>query len=198
MARLPLIQHDEASDDVRDIYERLQEAGLEKFMHQAQSLAHHPALLNAVGELLLAYYHHSVVPQRYLELGVLAVSARNACEYCVIHHTPQAVDSGLDLEQVDLVIAGAWRDSDRFDATDKAVLEYAEQVTADANRVSDELFAQLREAFDDKQVLELTMRISTCSFFNKFNDALRLEVEPVADALFKTATATEARNEHAA
>ena len=194
MARIPLIPRHAATPDVARTYDRLQEAGLEKFLHQAQALGHHPPLLHAVAELLLAYYHDSVVEPRYLELAVLAVSARNTCEYCVIHHTPQAIDSGLSLEQVDAVTAGDWRDRDGlFDATDRLVLAYAEQVTADANRVDDELFARLRARFTDQQVLELTMRIATCGFFNRFNDALRLEVEPVAEALYRTATQTTAR-----
>ncbi|MGO2659714.1 carboxymuconolactone decarboxylase family protein [Mycetocola reblochoni] len=188
MSRLPLIPYDEASDEVKASYRRFHEAGLDKFMHQAESLAHHPPLLEAVTNLLLAYYHHSEVPQRYLELGVLAVSARNACEYCVVHHTPQAVGTGLTLEQTTAVVEGDWRGRDDFDDTDRLVLEYAEQVTADANRVSDELFAGLRAAFTDSQVLELTMRLTTCTFFNKFNDVLRLEVEPIAASLFTTAT----------
>lgn len=188
MARLPYITYDEASEDVREVYDEFAEAGLDKFMHQAESLAHHPPLLRAVADLLLAYYHHSVVPKRHLELAVLAVSARNACEYCVVHHTPQAVDSGLTLEHVNAVIEGTWSEVEEFDAIDRAVIAYAEQVTRDANRVDDELFNSLREHFDNAQILELTMRITTCTFFNKFNDVLRLDVEPIAESLYLTAT----------
>lgn len=187
--RFPLITHDEAPPEVAAVYDRLQAAGLEKFMHQAQALGHHPPLLNAVAELLFAYYHSSVVEQRYLELAVLAVSARNSCEYCVVHHTPQAVGSGLSLGHIDAVTAGDWREHDElFDSTDRLVLAYAEQVTLNANRVDDELFEALREIFDDQQVLELTMRIATCGFFNRFNDALQLDIEPIAEALYRTAT----------
>lgn len=189
MERLPLIPREDAPQQVRDVYDRLEGAGLAKFMHQAQALAHHPPLLEAIAQLLLAYYHHSTVERRYLELAILATSARNSCEYCVIHHTPQGVESGLTLEQVDTVIDGTWRDHDGFDATDRLVLAYAEQMTEDANRVSDELFSALHERFDDQQLLELTMRIATCGFFNRFNDVLRLPVEPIAAELFETARA---------
>ena len=193
MERLPLISRGDASEQVRDVYDRLEEAGLAKFMHQAQALAHHPPLLEAVAQLLLAYYHHSTVERRYLELAILATSARNSCEYCVIHHTPQGVESGMTLEQVDAVIDGTWRDTDLFDETDRVVLAYSEQMTEDANRVGDELFGALRERFDDQQLLELTMRIATCGFFNRFNDALRLPVEPIATELFETARADAER-----
>jgi AhpD family alkylhydroperoxidase len=190
MSRIPLIDPASASPDVRAVYQRLEDAGLGKFLHQAQALAHHPPLLHAVAELLLAYYHSSLVEQRYLELGVLAVSARNACDYCVIHHTPQALDTGLRQEQVDAVVDGSWRTHrELFGATDLTVLEYAEQMTYDANRVSDELFARMQAAFSTEQLLELTMRIATCGFFNRFNDVLRLPVEPVAEELFRTARA---------
>lgn len=191
MARLPYIAYEDASDEVRGIYDEFTAAGFDKFMHQAEALAHHPPLLRAVADLLLAYYRHSTVPKRYLELAVLAVSARNACEYCVIHHAPQAVDTGLAVEHVNAVLDGSWREVEAFDDADRDVLAYAEQVTLDANRVEDELFERLRARFDDAQVLELTMRITTCTFFNKFNDVLRLDVEPVAATLYETAIGRE-------
>ncbi|WP_449278126.1 carboxymuconolactone decarboxylase family protein [Leucobacter sp. GX24907] len=191
MARLPYIEYDEASDEVRGIYDEFKAAGFDKFMHQAESLAHHPPLLRAVADLLLAYYRHSTVPKRYLELAVLAVSARNACEYCVIHHMPQAVDTGLTLEHANAVIEGTWREVEAFNEVDRDVIAYAEQATLDANRVDDEHFERLRGHFNDAQVLELTMRITTCTFFNKFNDVLQLDVEPVAANLYETAVGQE-------
>lgn len=93
------------------------------------------------------------------------------------------------MEQVDAIIDGTWRETKVFDETDHLVLNYAEQMTEDANRVGDDLFAGLRARFDDQQPLALTMRIATCGFFNRVNDAPHLPVESIATELFETARA---------
>lgn len=190
MARIPLVETEEADGEVQAILGSLEERGLAAFQFQAQALANHPAFFKAIVQLLETYTRDSVVPRRYLELAVLAVSAQNACEYCVVHHTPPAVDSGVERRKVDLVTGGGWRDSDVFDETERLVLEYAEQLTRDANRVPDALFEGLKARFDTRQIVELTVRIGMCGFFNRFNSVLWLDVEPLARQLYEGAGGT--------
>ena len=185
MARIPLVEPEQAQGDVRAILASLEERGLAPFQFQAQALANHPAFFNAIVQLLHAYTHDSVVPRHYLELAVLAVSVGNECEYCVVHHTPPAVASGVEKQKVELVTSGAWRDSDAFDETERLVLEYAEQLNRDANRVSDTLFDELKRRFDTQQIVELTVRIAMCGFFNRFNSVLWLDIEPLARQLYE-------------
>ncbi len=188
MARVPLLSEDEVSDKVQDIYEKLEDANLDAFIHQAQALAHHSPFLKAISQLLLAYYHKSVVPQEYLELVVLAVSVGNQCEYCVYHHAPLALQTDLEEDKVRAVVEEQWEESSLFDETERLVLQYAEQIHRDANRVDDQLFAALRERFTHQQLVELTVRIAMCGFFNRFNTALRLDLEPSAQELYQTMT----------
>ena len=46
---------------------------------------------------------------------------------------------------------------------------------------------RLREHFSEAQIVELTLRITLCGFFNKFNDALQVEEEE-AEAIERLAT----------
>ena len=48
------------------------------------------------------------------------------------------------------------------------------------NRMPDALFRRLRQHFSEAQVVELTLRITLCGFFNRFNDALQIEEEAEA------------------
>ena len=64
-----------------------------------------------------------------------------------------------------------------LDDIDRLVRDYAVQVTRDHNRVTDDLFNRLKEHFNETQIVELTMRITLCTFFNKFNDVMQLEME---------------------
>ena len=41
----------------------------------------------------------------------------------------------------------------------------------------DAIFAHLKEHFSEAQIVELTLRIALCGFFNRFNDALQIGME---------------------
>ena len=73
-------------------------------------------------------------------------------------------------------------DHPEFDAVDRLVVEYAIAAWNDSHRLRDRLFDRLREHFSEAQIVELTLRITLCGFFNKFNDALQIEEESEATA----------------
>jgi hypothetical protein len=50
------------------------------------------------------------------------------------------------------------------------------------NRLPEALFDRPRAHFGEARIVELTLRITLCGFFNKFNDALQIEEEPEAAA----------------
>jgi alkylhydroperoxidase family enzyme len=41
--------------------------------------------------------------------------------------------------------------------------------------VTDELYGRLRAAWDDGQIVEITLVIGMTEYFNRFNDSLRVE-----------------------
>jgi alkylhydroperoxidase family enzyme len=48
-------------------------------------------------------------------------------------------------------------------------------MTRDAHTVDDELWSELRRHYDEGQVVELAAAIGMFNYFNRFNDALRME-----------------------
>jgi alkylhydroperoxidase family enzyme len=56
-----------------------------------------------------------------------------------------------------------------------AALEYADVVHHSGHDVTDELFGRLAAGWDPGQVAEITMVIGMAEYFNRFNDALRVE-----------------------
>ncbi len=48
-------------------------------------------------------------------------------------------------------------------------------MTIDAHQVSDELWAELRRHYDEGEIIELAAAIGLFNYFNRFNDALRME-----------------------
>ena len=64
-----------------------------------------------------------------------------------------------------------------FDDVDVLVRDYAVQVTGDFHRIRDRTFEALGAHFSEEQIVELTLRIALCGFFNRFNDVLQIEME---------------------
>jgi uncharacterized peroxidase-related enzyme len=177
MARVRSIPSDELSPELAAIYERFAGA-YGPFRNQVAVFAHVPAALRHLMSMLIELREAATLPKRVLELAIVTVSKLNACHYCVAHHTPFLVIEGISPTGVDRVLD--YRDHPEFEDRDKLVVEYAIAAWEHPNRVPDALFARLRGHFSEAQIVELTLRVTLCGFFNKFNDALRIEEEPEA------------------
>src|SRR3979411_452623 len=119
-------------------------------------IAHHRPLLLGYGALALAGGRFSrTVNPRLKELAMLRTAQLVGCEWCLDFGSKLARDSGVPEE--DLRALSDWRRSERFNGTERRVLEFAEEMTKTPVQVSDELFARIRAAFDDRQIVELTM-----------------------------------------
>lgn len=64
---------------------------------------------------------------------------------------------------------------DDFTAKEKAALRLAERVSRDAHTVDDALWNELRQYFDEGEIVELLCAIGLFNYFNRFNDALAME-----------------------
>ena len=61
-----------------------------------------------------------------------------------------------------------------YTEAERVGLEYADSMTISGRDVSDELFARLRECYDDDAIVELTAVIAWENASSKFNRALRV------------------------
>ncbi len=176
MARVRDVEIDEVPADVRPVYERFaRDYG--PFMNQVKVFAHRPPALKHIMGLLLELADEALLPKRYLEIALVVVSKLNACEYCVIHHSPRLVEQGFDAVSVEHILDET---VPGFDEVDHLVRDYAVKVTNDFHRVRDKTFDDLRQHFTEEQIVELTLRTALCGFFNRFNDVLQIEVEDSA------------------
>lgn len=184
MPRISPVEPERAPAALRPLFERADDAmvdgalpGPTLFGNQVRTLAHHPALLEALTAVYRAFADQPTVERRLVELGILIASRVNACRYCVQHHAPLAHAAGLGRDQLAAIQAGDWSDPALWSDDERMVIRYADQLTRDATRVDDALFDALRARFDERQIVDLTMRLALCSAWNRFNDALRLDSE---------------------
>lgn len=173
MARVRDVEIDQVPEDVRPIYERYaREYG--PFLNQAKVFGHRPPAVKHIMGLLLDLHDEAVLPKRYLEIALVTVSTINKCDYCIGHHAPRAVSHGLSAAAVEDILAD---EPEGFDALDLLVRDYSVQVTNSFNYMKDAIFDEMKRHFTEEQIVELTLRIALCGFFNRFNDSLQIEME---------------------
>ena len=173
MARVRDVEIEEVPAELQPVYRRYAES-YGPFLNQVKVFAHRgPALRHVMG-MLLELADEVVLPKRYLEIALVAVSKVNECTYCVAHHAPRLVEQGLAPESVSAILDP---EVPGFDGVDALVRDYAVAVTRDARRMPAEMVDRLKAHFSDEQLVELTLRTTLCGFFNRFNEALGIEME---------------------
>jgi alkylhydroperoxidase family enzyme len=65
---------------------------------------------------------------------------------------------------------------DLFTPAERAALAFAERMTTDAHGVSEDIWIDLTEQFDDDQIVEIAAVIGLFNYFNRFNDALKVDI----------------------
>lgn len=180
MARVSDVPPEAVPADVRDVYVTFSTA-YGAFRDQVGVMAHVPPAVKGLMGMLLELRERQNVPFRYIELAIVVVAKLNECHYCVDHHKPLLMVEGLSEAGVARLLEYA--DHPELDEVDRVVVEYAIAVTQAPQRVSNKLFARLREHFTESQVVEITLRTALCGFFNRFNDALRIGADTESLAL---------------
>lgn len=154
-----------------------------KTMAPNEIMAHSkPSLLGVGMFAMFTEKRARSVDERFKYLAKLRVAQLVGCEWCLDFGSKLAQDSGLPAD--DLKALAHWRTSDRFDATDRLVLEYAEAMTRTPVEVTDELFSALRGRFDEEQMVELTLAISGENLYCRTNWALGIEGEGFSDGMY--------------
>ena len=185
MPRVREIEIDEVPAGDQPIYRRFAtEYG--PFLNQVKIFAHRPPALRHIMGLLLELADEAVLPKRYLEIALVVVSKLNDCEYCIAHHAPRLIDQGLSVEAMENILADQ---VPGFDEVDTMVRDYAMQVTETPGRIRDAMHERLHKHFSEEQIVELTLRIALCGFFNRFNDAMNIEMEDGVEAELMARTA---------
>lgn len=143
--------------------------------------AHAPKLLGGILKLEQATAKADRVDEHLKILAQLKASTIIGCEYCIDLGSQIARRSGMSDDK--LLALPRYRESVMFTDLEMLVLDYAAAVTRTPVEVSDELFAQLREHFDNAQLVELTSVIALEGMRSRFNWALGIEAAGFSDGM---------------
>jgi alkylhydroperoxidase family enzyme len=137
-----------------------------------RALAISPDICAAWLALFTLLRQQSVVPVLLREFAMLRIAMLNRAEYEFVAHRPYAVRAGateaqlVNLMQVEI-------DQSLFDGPARAVLSYVEAMTKRV-QVDEPIFDALREFFDEKARLELTVIIAGYNMVSRVLEALRI------------------------
>lgn len=84
------------------------------------------------------------------------------------------MSSKLGVSQEKIEALPNYETSEFYHEGERLALEFADAMTITGRDVSDELFARLREFYDDDELTELTASIAWENASSKFNRALRV------------------------
>lgn len=172
MPRISRLSRNQVSVDIATFYDRVF-AQRGNVPNMFRTMAHRPEIFRTMFAHFDAVLNTGTLPTRLKELVIVRTSQINDTPYCLASHTILAKKLGWTDSQLE----GLPNFSERSDFTpaEKAALRFAEVVTRDANAVSDELFAEIRSYFSEGDVVELLCSIGLFNYFNRFNNALRME-----------------------
>jgi AhpD family alkylhydroperoxidase len=160
-------------------------------------IAHSRPLMLGWGAFEFGYDHAQRVDERLKDLAATRVATKVGCEFCIDIASALGRKAGVTEEQLrDL---HQYQTSALFSAEEKLVMEFAEVLTTEPVQVSDELFARLREHFDEAQIVELTAAIAIENMRSRFNNALDIAPAGFSEGLYcplPDSTAAAAANGH--
>ncbi|MGK5551775.1 carboxymuconolactone decarboxylase family protein [Actinomadura kijaniata] len=121
----------------------------------------------------------STLPTATQNLVAIRASQINGCGFCTDAHTKDAAHAGETATRVNMV--AAWREATVFTDAERAALELAEQGTrvADAaGGVTDEVWANAAQHYDEDQLAALVSLIALVNAWNRMNVITR---QPAGD-----------------
>ncbi len=108
-----------------------------------------------------------------VELIYLRISQINGCAFCLGKHAETLREQGVSQAKLDR-LAG-WRISELFDARERAALEWAETLTAVADKgAPDAVYESLRTHFSDAEISDLTFVVALMNAFNRLAVGMKL------------------------
>lgn len=140
-----------------------------------------PAGMKALGSVH-SYIGQCGLPTTLIDLVYLRVSQINGCAYCIDMHSRDLLKGGVPVEK--LLLVSAWNEAGSlFSDQEKTALKWAELVTriSDAH-VPDEVFAEARAAFTEKELADLTIAVGLMNAYNRLAISFRIPPRAAASA----------------
>jgi alkylhydroperoxidase family enzyme len=119
------------------------------------------------------------VPPYFVELALVRTGFAAGSQFVFSQHSKGARAAGISDEKVAAI--PHWAATDLFDAKERAVLTYVDELVLAHGRCQDGTFEALKQHFSDEAILELTYISLLYLAYAIFSRALRLEYDDVPE-----------------
>jgi uncharacterized peroxidase-related enzyme len=169
MARIALVETENATPEVKEIYEKALRG---KPANAQKALAHRPEMLKN----FLPFYASvgRSLDRKLYEMIYLRVSFINGCNYCQQHHVASSKRVGLTGEDWQALKQGNYA---RFTEKEQTALAYAEKLTRTPQEIIDADFEKLKKHFSDAEMVDVHLLVGLANLTNRFTDPLGLALE---------------------
>jgi AhpD family alkylhydroperoxidase len=106
-----------------------------------------------------------------LELVKIRASQINGCAFCIDMHTKDARAAGEPEQRI--YALNAWRETPFFSDRERAALAWTEAVTSIGGGVPDDLYAEVRQQFTEKELVDLTWAVAAINAWNRIAISFR-------------------------
>lgn len=177
MSRIHIIQPEEATGRLKEVYDQLKkQRGQIAEVHKIQSLG--PESIVKHMELYMEImFSNSELSRPQREMMAVVVSVANNCSYCATHHGSALLHYWKDEEMV----TELKRDYREMELTNKemALCKYAEEVTLRPQNLEEvDPTAALKEiGLSDAAILDATLVVAYFNFVNRMVLSLGVEIE---------------------
>ena len=172
VARLPLIDPDTTSGDMRASFDRMPIK-----LNVFKMLAHAESNFIPAMRFANSILHKQKLSHVHRELLILQVAQRQQAAYEWRQHVPIALGLGVTQRQIDRIEQGTHDDA--FDDAERALLAFGVEVIENV-RVAEAVFAALRRHFSDQEIVEAILAIGFYMMIARLTEATETDIDPAA------------------
>ena len=122
------------------------------------------------------YKKETDLEESLIHLVKIRASQLNQCAFCIDMHTKEAREAGETEQRI--YCLSAWREANIYSPKERAALQLTEAVTFIAKTgVSDSVYEEARNHFNEKQTIDLIFIIITINSWNRLSIANRNVVQ---------------------
>lgn len=182
MAYIDLVEKDQAPPEVLAIYED-SEATRGFVMETWKAIAHNPEIFAGYLGYIRAVFGPGDLDQRTKDLVAVRCSYLNQCQYSLSHRVDASRSQGIGDDDLEAL---AEPTTDNFTAAELAALAFATELTlgpqtiayaANAQAVSAETLAAVKEHFSDAAISELTITVALWNGLNRYHRVMDFELD---------------------
>lgn len=159
-----------------------------------RALLHRPEIFAAYLPYLRAVVGPGRVPARTKDLAAIAVAIANGCRYSASHRVTAALANGVSVDELQALAADRLED---FAPSERLAIRFARDLTLappmvrhteNPQAVDRTVLAELADAFDEPQVVELTATVALWNALTRFHRVMDLPLDmpappPAIDAV---------------